>query len=249
MLPDRNIKTILQKFGPEISAYLKSIGYFDLAGPYSPPDIMDQAAMRRYIRASTTKNRRVWAELEKWLFPEMVDFGTAFVATYGLKKVVNVHAIATDYMKLRGGELIRGMTITDKKRLTAFIWNNAQKNERPLARQILKEPNLSSIVSPARAKIIVRTERGRAVRSSSQTIAIGSGAKEKTWVTAGDKRVRPSHRKLNSTTWSIEEDIPGEGQYPGQISINCRCHLQYGFEARRADYIAPSDSVLQELYS
>jgi SPP1 gp7 family putative phage head morphogenesis protein len=249
MLPDKEINTILQKFGPQITKYLQSIGYFDISGPYEPLDIMDQAAMRKYLVASKAKNAEVWSILEKWLFPEMVNFGEDFIAAYALKKVVNVRGIATDYMKVRGGELIKGMAATDKKRLTAFIWNNAQQNERPLARMILKEPNLSSIVSPARAKIIVRTERGRAVRSGSQSIAIGSGAKEKTWVTAGDRRVRPSHRSLNGTTWSIEEDIPGEGQYPGQIAIGCRCHLQYGFDAKRADYANPSMSTLEELYS
>jgi SPP1 gp7 family putative phage head morphogenesis protein len=249
MLPDKEIQRILTKFGPEIRTYLESVGFFDLEGPYNPVDLLDKRAMARYLKASTAKNRAVWAVLEKWLFPEIVNFGEDFIAAYALKKVVNVHDIATDYMKVRGGELIRGMVATDKKRLTAFIWNNAQKNERPLARMILKEPNLSSIVSPARAKIIVRTERGRAVRSGSQSIAIGSGAKEKTWVTAGDRRVRPSHRSLNGTTWSIEEDIPGEGQYPGQTSINCRCHLQYGFDTKRSDYANPSMSALEELYT
>ena len=142
MLPDKDIQRILTKFGPQIEAYLRSVGFFDLEGPYNPTDLLDRRAMARYLKASTAKNRLIWAELEKWLFPEMVDFGGAFIAVYGLKPVINVKQIATDYIKSRGGFLIRRMTQTDQKRLTNYIWLNSQKNERPLARQILKEPHL-----------------------------------------------------------------------------------------------------------
>jgi hypothetical protein len=143
MLPDREIQRILTKFGPEIKAYLEAVGYFGLEGPYNPVDLFDKRAMARYLKASTAKNSAVWAELEKWLFPEMVDFGAAFIATYGLKSPINVSDIATDYIKSRGGFLIKRMTETDQKRLTNYIWLNSQKNERPLARQILKEPHLN----------------------------------------------------------------------------------------------------------
>ena len=164
MLPDREIATILKKFGPEILQYLKTVGFFALEGPYEPLDLFDKRAMDAYKRASALKNREVWSVLERWLFPEMVDFGTAFIATYGLIKPPNVREIATDYIKERGGFLIRRMTQTDQKRLTAFIWQNSMKNERPLARQILKEPNLVSIVAGHRPETIIRTERGRAIR-------------------------------------------------------------------------------------
>ncbi|MFA5378282.1 MAG: phage minor head protein [Dehalococcoidia bacterium] len=248
-LPDREISAILKKFGPEIETYLRTVGFFDITGQYGPTDILNARAMATYRKASLAKNREVWAALEKWLFPEMVDFGAAFIATYGLIKPPNVKEIATDYIKERGGFLIKRMAATDQKRLTAFIWQNSMKNERPLARRILKEPNLVSIVAGHRPETIIRTERGRAIRSGSQNIAIGAGAKEKMWVTAGDGRVRPSHKSLNGTTWSIEEDIPGEGQYPGEIAIGCRCHLQYGFEAKRANYANQPMSTLEELYS
>ena len=115
MLPDKDIQRILTKFGPEISAYLESVGFFDLEGPYNPVDLLNQKAMARYLKASTAKNRLIWAELEKWLFPEMVDFGKAFIKTYGLKPPINVEKMATQYIEKSGGELIKKMTQTDQK--------------------------------------------------------------------------------------------------------------------------------------
>jgi hypothetical protein len=261
MLPDRNIHAILQKFGPEISEYLKAIGYFDLEGPYQPTDILNQAAMRRYLKASTAKNRLVWAELEKWLFPEMVDFGAAFIAVYGLKPTINLREIATGYMEKRGGELIKRMTATDQKRLTNYIWQNSEKNERPLARQILKEPNLSSIVdnSGARTRTIIRTERGRAIRNGSLDFAKSAGAETKTWWTVGDARVRKEHQALHGKTIVIggEYEITiGKKkpktyteEFPAQKDVNCRCWLEFGFTKMIANHPHPSMSKLQELYA
>jgi hypothetical protein len=258
MLPDRNINAILQKFGPQITKYLQSIGFFDLEGSYQPIDVMDQAAMRRYLRASTAKNRLVWAELEKWLFPEMVDFGAAFIAVYGLRPPINVHDIATGYMERRGGELIKRMTKTDQKRLTNYIWQNSSKNERPLARQILKEPNLASIVdnSGSRTRTIIRTERGRAIRNGSLDFAKSAGAETKTWWTVGDKRVRKAHQALHGMTIIIggEYDIKAgkktySEEFPAQKDVNCRCWLEYGFTKLIADHPHPSTAKLQELYA
>jgi len=249
MLPDKEIHTILQKFGPQIQAYLKSVGYFDLEGPYEPLDIMDQVAMRKYLAASKAKNKEVWGVLEKWLFPEMTDFGKDFIKTYGLKPPINVQDIATTFMKREGGELIKKMTRTDQKKLTQFIWANSGKNERVLARQILKEPGLASIVQGHRAATVIRTERNKAVGDASLNIAVKAGSSTKTWHAIGDKRTRPSHRKLNGQTFSIEEDIPGEGQYCGQNSVNCRCYMEYGFNRDVADHPHPSEAALSELYA
>jgi hypothetical protein len=256
MLPDREIQAILQKFGPHIKQYLESVGYFDLEGPYNPVDLLDRRAMARYLKASTAKNRAVWAELEKWLFPEMTDFGKAFIATYGLKPVINVKDIATDYIKSRGGFLIRRMTETDKKRLTNYIWSNSQKNERPLARQILKEPHLKEIVSGHRTATIIRTERGRAVRGSSLQIAKDAGSTTKTWWTVGDSRVRKEHAAIHGMTIVIDDEFGLKAgkktytqEFPAQKDVSCRCWLEYGFTKQVADHPRPSTAQLQELYA
>jgi SPP1 gp7 family putative phage head morphogenesis protein len=249
MLPDRNIANILSKFGPQIIAYLRSVGYFDEEGPYEPTDLLQPRAMQTYLAASKAKNVEVWAALEKWLFPEMVDFGADFIKVYGLKPVINVQDIATTFMKKEGGDLIKKMVRTDQRKLTQFIWTNSEKNERVLARQVLKEPSLVSIVAGHRTETIIRTERNKAVGDASMNMAIKAGSTTKTWHAVGDKRTRPSHKRLNGQTFSIEEDIPGEGQYCGQISINCRCYMEYGFSRDVADHPHPSTAKLAELYA
>lgn len=259
MLPDRQIAIILQKFGPEIVQYLKSVGFFDKDGTYPPTDFLrmidgelvlkpDRYA-KAYLAASEEKNREVWGALEKWLFPEMQNFGKDFIEVYGLKPPINVNKIATDFMEKEGGELIKKMTLTDQKRLVKYIFANSEKNERVLARQILNEPNISQIVGGHRTATIIRTERNHAIGHGAKEMANKAGATTKTWHAVGDKRTRPSHRKLSGTTWSIDEDIPGEGQYPGQISVNCRCYLEYGFTREVADHPHPSEAALRDLYS
>lgn len=251
MLPEAQIHAILQKFGPQITKYLQSIGYFSLEGPYQPTDIMDQVAMRKFLAASKAKNAEVWGVLEKWLLPEMVGNGEKFIATYGLKKqAIPVAEIATEYIDQRGGELIKRMVQTDKRKLTNYIWQNSSMNERPLARQILKEPNLAGIVdnSGFRTRTIIRTERARATRGGAQAFAGNAGATTKTWHHVGDGRVRPSHRALGGTKIKIDEDFDGEGPYPGSSSINCRCYLEYGFDKDVATTPSPSMRALEDLY-
>jgi len=248
MLPDREVAAILKKFGPEIEAYLKSQRFFDIAGPYTATDLLNPRAMAAYRKASLAKNHEVWSVLEKWLFPEMVDFGTAFIVAYGLIKPPNVREIATDYMKARGGFLIKRMTQTDQKRLTAFIWQNSMKNERPLARQILKEPNLGSIVAGHRPETIIRTERGRAIRSGARSISLEAGAKSRIRREVGDHRTRPSHRKIMGEEVPMDRPYSNGEMYPGEVDINCRGWEEFNFSPKVADHPHPSMAKLQELY-
>lgn len=248
-LPDRQIEAILKKFGPAIVEYLRSVGYFDVEGPYDPSDMFDQRAMREYLSASRQKNQAVWAKVEEYLIPEMQDNGARFIAIYGLKKPVSVKDIADEYVEKRGGELIRKMTATDKKKLTNYIWLNSFKNERPLARQILKEPHLGYLISGHRAETIIRTERGRAIRSSAQSIADKAGATYRIRHEVGDARTRPSHRRIMGEEAAIGEPYSNGEMYPGSNDINCRGWEEFKFDAKVADHPHPSTEALEELYS
>jgi len=249
MLPDREINTILQKFGPQITKYLQSVGYFDGEGPYEPTDLLNKAAMDKYLRASTLKNREVWDAVEKWLFPELVDFGKDFIRVYGLKPAINVQDIATTFMQKEGGLLIKRMTQTDKTKLTQFIWANSEKNERVLARQILKEPNLVSIVQGHRTATIIRTERNHAVGSSAYQIAQKADATTKTRHEVGDNRTRRSHLAMMGEEVPIDQPYSNGEMYPGETDINCRGYSEYNFTKKVADHPHPSEAALAELYS
>ncbi len=250
-LPDYVIQDILKKFGPDIKKYLEAVGFFDIEGPYQALDLVQPGPMKKYVLASKAKNRAVWDFLESTLLKEIDLSSAEFARVYGLKEVWNVSDIAEKYFRPRAGDTIKLLTATDKKRLTNFIFSNSVMNERPLAREILKQPNLSSIVdnSGFRARTIVRTERHRVTWGSSLEFAKGAGSQTKQWVTVGDSRVRPAHQMLNGEIVEIEESFSDGEQYPGERDVNCRCHLIYGFKKKPKEaFVGLSDDQLGELY-
>lgn len=262
-LPERQINAILRKFGPQIVAYLKAIGYFDQEGPYEPLDLMNAQAMKKYLAASKAKNGEIWRFLEGIFTTEIALNSSLFANAYRLEPVWNVEDIAKGYLKNHAGEFITRTTATDKRKLIAYIWANAGKNERPLARQILKEPNIASIIDNSgwRARNIVRTERHRCTWGSSLEFAKGAGGETAQWATVGDGRVRSQHRAQNGVIVAIGEAFPNGEHFPGETSIACRCRLLYGFDAsvRRTGiqagtktpppYTGLSDSAIAELYA
>lgn len=251
-LPEYVIQDILKKFGPKIKAYLEAVGFFDVEGPYKPMDLIQPGPMQKYVLASKAKNKAVWEFLEGTLLKEMELSSEAFAKAYNLKEVWNVDRIAKAYFKPRAGAFIKAMARTDKKLLTNFIFANSGMNERPLARAILKQPNLSTIVdnSGFRARRIIRTERHRMTWGSSLEFAKEAGSKTKEWRTVGDGRVRPAHQKLNGEVVGIDEAFSDGEQYPGEHDINCRCHLEYGFEKKpKESFVGLSDAQLEEIYA
>lgn len=77
-----------------------------------------------------------------------------------------------------------------------------------------------------RATLIARTETARTASVLVQTRSEHIGAESYVWRTAGDWKVRESHRKLNGRVFRWDEpplsDPPDYHSHPGQI-FNCRC--------------------------
>jgi SPP1 gp7 family putative phage head morphogenesis protein len=77
-----------------------------------------------------------------------------------------------------------------------------------------------------RATLIARTETARSASVLVQARAEYVGADSYIWETAGDWKVRPSHKRLNHTVQKWSEpplsDPPDYHSHPGQI-FNCRC--------------------------
>jgi SPP1 gp7 family putative phage head morphogenesis protein len=77
-----------------------------------------------------------------------------------------------------------------------------------------------------RATLIARTETARAASVLTQARAQHIGSENYIWKTAGDARVRQSHRVLNGTSQKWDDpplsDPPDHHSHPGQI-WNCRC--------------------------
>ena len=228
-----NIHEVLSTFSPAIIAILDSIDFFQIEGTYDAQEVLTSipaSAWRSYEKESKAKNTAIWGILSAVLVPRALMAGARQVGrSYDITvERKTVQGFIREYYDERGLSLVRQMTATDKTKLKAFIWSNANQNERPLAKQVMKEPNLRYItdLTEARTRTIKRTEIGRATRAGSWGFARDVGFAEKTWMTAGDARVRPSHAYLNGVTIPIDKDFSGEGQYPS--AINCRCHLTYG---------------------
>lgn len=89
--------------------------------------------------------------------------------------------------------------------------------------------------NPERVKIIAENEAHTAVMTGQHSAMKSGGYDGKRWVSEGDFKVRPSHRRVNGQIRPIDEpfDLPGgiKMMYPGDPSaplketINCRCGM------------------------
>lgn len=238
MVDESSIHRELAAFGPAIIDVLDSVNFFELQGEYNPTEIytsIPKRAWNSYNAESDRKNSRVWDITKALIVSVGLAAGISLIkADYPRQAAKAPRKTAQDYqeqyVKEHGGEFITRMSRTDQKKLINFIWQNAGQNERPLARTILEtEPQLAYLVdhNENRLRMIKRTEVGRATNYASQQFASDSWFTENTWHTAKDRRVRPSHRANDGITVGIGEKFPNGETYPGEISINCRCHLSY----------------------
>lgn len=82
-------------------------------------------------------------------------------------------------------------------------------------------------VTKARAKLIARTEVGRAATTITQARAEYAGSTGYIWRTAGDSDVRPSHKAMNGKffSWSDPPVTDGMRGHAGSLP-NCRCYCE-----------------------
>lgn len=250
-MPNSPIHTELAAFQNEVIALLDSGDFFDIEGPYDPTEFyasIPKSAQTEYAKASQEKNSRVWGILKAFLIGGAITAGFMQVRrdypkqekqylakaeaqpkTYPKPKSAKDYA--DEYIAKHGGELIRNMNRSDQKKLVAYIWSNAQRNERPLARQIKNEPHIQSILDTGkhRTETIIRTERHRAINYGATAHAKDIGAKTKTRMEKQDTRTRPSHRALRGETVPIDSTYSNGEEFPGQHSVNCRGSQLFDF--------------------
>lgn len=150
-------------------------------------------------------------------------------------------------------DLIKGLTFDMKEELTRRIRLAVLGGTSPTqlmrdtttllgSANALKAGQLKGFVAEGiahRAEVITRTEMNRVFNDSSwqriERSARDLPGLEKTWVTAGDGRVRESHRRLNGVTIPVDEDFMVDDRFPargphdprlpaGEV-IQCRCRL------------------------
>ena len=233
-MPDEtDIHGLLAGFSDEVIAFLEAGGFFDLEGQYNPTEFyagIPKAAKDEYKAASAEKNSLVWDVVKAVIIGQAIGAGISqFKKAYPVKFKPSAQDYMAKYVKEHGGQFIKGMSRTDQQKLVNFIWSNAGAHERPLAKKIAEQPHLKYVLDQGnhRYETIVRTEKFRATTYGSHFSAQDAGFKKKTWHTAGDKRVRPSHRMQNNLTIAIDEIFPNGEIVPGEATINCRCRLSY----------------------
>jgi SPP1 gp7 family putative phage head morphogenesis protein len=227
-----DLHKILASLAPTAIALLKKAGYFE-GGTLGP------AFWQAFMRISLAKNAEAWpivADLFSW---QGLEEGHATVAAQlEIDKTAITEATpwVKAYFKKREKEFIRLTTRTDMKRFRALTDSEATKvfakvvdnpgvHEKVFARQ-LKDSYLCD-GNQVRLKNIKRTESHNAASGGGYGFAKDSGATKKTWMTAGDKRVRPAHRIMQGETVAIEKPFSNGRMYPDEIG--CRCWLEYGF--------------------
>lgn len=233
-MPDEtDIHSLLAGFSDEVIAFLEAARFFDLEGEYDPVEFYSQIPKKvkdEYKAASAEKNSKVWDIVEAVVIGQAIGAGIKqFQKDYPVKFKPSAQDYMDRYVKEHGGQFIKNMSRTDQQKLVNFIWSNAGAHERPLAKKIAEQPHLKYVLDQGnhRYETIVRTEKFRATTYGSHFSAQDAGFKKKTWHTAGDKRVRPSHRMQNNLTIAIDEIFPNGEMVPGEATINCRCRLSY----------------------
>jgi len=93
-----------------------------------------------------------------------------------------------------------------------------------------KEIAASGDVAMSRAKLIARTETGRAVTALTQARALASGSQGYIWRTADDGDVRHSHQQMEGkfVNWTDPPTLDGMTGHAGALP-NCRCWCEVIF--------------------
>jgi Phage Mu protein F like protein len=199
------------------------------------------------LDARITHFQRDWEQLYKQLY---ADVGESFAARVlrGLAPVLKARPRAVTispgelaarevarWIRRFGGERIAEITETTRKRVRRAIANGVEAGETiPQIASRVDGLFLEEII-PNRSEVIARTEVLQASALASHQAAASSGVPLRhVWLTAGDHRVRESHRRANGQRRPLGEPFMVGGEqmlYPGDPSfgasaeqtIMCRC--------------------------
>ena len=124
-------------------------------------------------------------------------------------------------------DLITSLPLEAAQRVHQLALGSLYTGDRP--EKIEEEILETGKVTEARARLIARTEVGRAAAAMTQARAQHIGSEGYIWRTAGDADVRPEHKKLEGryVRWG-EPPIAGENgmRYHAGAGPNCRCYQE-----------------------
>lgn len=96
------------------------------------------------------------------------------------------------------------------------------------SKQIQEQLMQSFNVSRSKAKFIAVDQSGSIFGQLTKERHTSIGVEKFTWLSAGDKRVRPEHQNYNGKTYTYKDGA--NGKFPGSSDYRCRCVGQPVFE-------------------
>lgn len=137
-----------------------------------------------------------------------------------------------DWMKGYSETQIGYINDTTKKQVQRIIKNGLSNKDSmdKIGNDLVQYVNN---IANSRSRTIAEVEIHNTFNKSNFLSAIYKGFKNKTYVTAGDNRVRPTHAAMEGLTIDVNETFPNGGMYPGDPSlpaqelVNCRCIILY----------------------
>lgn len=218
------IHQILASFGKDLE---KIVSELDLEA--SAHENFLKADFHTFIKKSAAKNQLVWNELSPLVKSELYSGAKQLAREYGLeissKKEFIQLGLVDNHLQEAATKFVQRTTTTDLNKFKSWIWNQENYPDLPLKDQ----PNISYILDTNKS----RSERIDAVEGTRAQVVGGQLEMEENdyqlneWATVGDDRVRPEHVLNNGVIVPIGSPFPNGEIFPGDTSINCRCHLEY----------------------
>ncbi len=124
-----------------------------------------------------------------------------------------------------GAELITSLPFQAAQRVTKLSLEAVVDGRR--ADEVFDEIMRTGEVTESRARLIARTEVGRAASAITQARAERIGSKGYIWRTIRDRDVRPSHRAMEGqfVAWEEPPTLDGLTGHAGALP-NCRCYAE-----------------------
>lgn len=124
-----------------------------------------------------------------------------------------------------GAKLIRSLPLEAAERVTNLSMEAALTGTR--ADALFDEIMRTGQVTESRARLIARTEVGRAASAITQARAESISSPGYIWRTSEDADVRPSHKRMNGqfVAWDAPPTLDGLTGHAGALP-NCRCYAE-----------------------
>lgn len=165
------------------------------------------------------------------LWKESYDKGAELAA-----KLHNITAVQRPELvstaKLRGGSRVMGITQTTKDTIGRIVSNALEHGDsrETIAKQIQQEMQTSA----SRARTIAAQECNTSLLTGNFDMMKKAGAGTKTWHVTNPAVARPSHKRLNGVTVSIDGKFSNGCRFPcdpdcsdASEVVNCHCFLTY----------------------